>query len=185
MSYADVRWYAVHARPEQGSEERAKLNLDRQGYETFYPFELRMIKRNRREIEVRRPYFPRYLFVGVTPQLSIYPVDNTFGVSTVVRRGYLPFEIPWNVVSALRSRATDEGLMLQPKLPEIPLHRIGEIVRVLNGPFAGFMAEVARVDDCKEIQIFIDLFGRRTLARVNHGDVSAPAASACAVAVAA
>ena len=56
-----ARWYLVHTRP--NSERKAELNLQAQGFATFLPQIEKTIRHARRLKTVRRPLFPRYLFV--------------------------------------------------------------------------------------------------------------------------
>ena len=56
-----ARWYLVHTRP--NSERKAEINLEAQGFKTFLPQIDRTIRHARRLTTVRRPLFPRYLFV--------------------------------------------------------------------------------------------------------------------------
>ena len=56
-----ARWYVVHTRP--NSERKAELNLEAQEFKTFLPQIERTARHARRLTTVRRPLFPRYLFV--------------------------------------------------------------------------------------------------------------------------
>jgi transcriptional antiterminator RfaH len=58
-----VRWYVVHIRAQ--GENRADLNLRRQGFVTYLPRHLRTRRHTRRIETVARPLFPRYLFVAM------------------------------------------------------------------------------------------------------------------------
>lgn len=169
----NLRWYVAFTKPQ--SETRAKLNLERQGYETVCPYEMRSVTRSRKVIRVKRPYFSRYIFVGVSNKLSIYPVRYTFGVSTIVDNGGVPLSIPQNVIDDLKSKTDSTGFFIKPVEPEKPRHRVGEIVKILQGPLEGFLCEIARVDDSEAIQVFIDLFGRRTETTLPVSRVTPPA----------
>ena len=55
------RWYLAHTRP--NNERKAEFNLRAQGFTTFLPQIEKTIRHARRLKTVRRPLFPRYLFV--------------------------------------------------------------------------------------------------------------------------
>ena len=55
------RWYVVHT--QANGEERARANLERQGFEVYLPRYLKHRRHARRTGPVRRPLFPCYLFV--------------------------------------------------------------------------------------------------------------------------
>jgi len=60
---SERRWYVVHTQP--NGEGRADLNLCRQGFATYLPRYARRRRHARRQEVVKRPLFPRYLFVGL------------------------------------------------------------------------------------------------------------------------
>src|SRR5262245_35635693 len=57
------RWYLAHSRP--NNERKAEFNLNVQGFTTFLPQIEKTIRHARRLQAVRRPLFPRYLFVQI------------------------------------------------------------------------------------------------------------------------
>lgn len=177
----NLLWYVAFTKPQ--SEDRARINFERQGYHTVCPYEMRTIMRSRKAITVKRPYFSRYVFVGVPGRLSIYSAKYTFGVSCIVENAGGPLSIPQNVIDDLRKKIDDNGFFIKPQEQDKPRHRVGEIVKILQGPLEGFLCEIARVDDSEAIQVFVDLFGRRTETILPVSRVTPPApASAVAVA---
>ena len=75
------RWYVVHT--QVLGEDRADLNLRRQGFETYLPRYLRTRRHARRVETVARPLFPRYLFVAMDVARDRWrAVQSTFGVAT-------------------------------------------------------------------------------------------------------
>ena len=55
------RWYVVHTQPNR--ENRAAMNLRRQGFSAYLPIFQRTRRHARRTETVSRPLFPRYMFV--------------------------------------------------------------------------------------------------------------------------
>lgn len=160
-------WYAALTKPQM--ERKAAYRLQQQGYWTFYPFE-RVIrfwnrpggKRLRREIDV--PFFSRYIFVCLRyPSESLYQINETAEISTVVSNRGVPLEIPAGVIDELMERTDEKGLVRRAK----PLHwfrgRVGQKVQLIDeAPFYGLIAELASVADLDrkdQIGIFIDFLG--------------------------
>lgn len=169
MNETRPRWYAVLTRPQM--EAKAAYYLSRQNYWTFYPFErvVRFLNRpggKRLRKEIDRPFFSRYIFVCLRrPTESLYDVNETYGVSTVVNINGEPLEIPSQVIDDLMSRTDDRGLVRRAK----PLHwftgKVGDKVQLVDeAPFYGLVVELASLDalDRKdEIGAWIDFLGSR------------------------
>ena len=155
-----IRWYAVHSRPCQ--EGLADTNLRAQGYLTFYPFE--RVRRRRRITGTTRfaiqwvevAHFPRYLFVALRKDgESLYAVNETLGVATVVYAGGEPLEVPHDVMDELTARLGLDGDAGTVK------YAPGQEVRfVEESPLAGLVAAVA-VDKGKAVRLWIDVLGQK------------------------
>src|ERR1700675_4357850 len=96
-----VRWYVVQTQPQ--GEDRADLNLRRQGFVTYLPRHLRARRHARRTETVVRPLSPRYLFVAMDVARDRWrAVQSTFGVSNLVAIGNDPVALPDDVVTEIR-----------------------------------------------------------------------------------
>lgn len=125
-------WYAVQAKPRQ--ELTAEQNLQRQGFVTYLPrICLRKRKRNK-WVDTVEPLFPRYLFIEVDPDKeSLAPVRSTLGVADLVRFGQLLRPVPRTVIDYLKQLDDPDT---QHRHAEDWPHQPGEILQVLEGPFA-------------------------------------------------
>ena len=101
-------WYAIftHARAEQ----KAQFNLERQGFQSFFP-KYRKRRRHARRVEtVSSPLFPRYVFVRL--DLDRQPwrsINSTLGVHGIVCQGEKPAPLPEGIVEELISRQDELG----------------------------------------------------------------------------
>ncbi|MHB2169143.1 transcription termination/antitermination protein NusG [Alsobacter sp. R-9] len=139
-------------------EERARLNLERQGFSPFLPQIDRSVRHARRISTVRSALFPRYLFVsldlGVERWLSI---RGTFGVSSLYMAGGLPAPVPHGVVESLQASLGNTGsINLDSGL------EVGSEVRVLRGPFTDLVGILSRLDDNGRVRVLLDIMGTRT-----------------------
>src|SRR5215475_4211720 len=147
-----ARWYLVHTQP--NNERKAELNLEVQGFATFLPQIERTIRHARRLITVRRPLFPRYLFVrldiGRDRWLS---VNSTIGVSRLVAQEGRPIAVPFGIVENLIAHS-DAGLTrLDHSLAQ------GQRVRILSGPLADFTATIMRLDARHRVDGLLEIMG--------------------------
>ena len=149
-------WYVVQTLAR--SEDRAELNLKRQGFQSYLP-KLRRERRHarRREI-VASPLFPGYLFVEI--DIARQPwrcINGTYGVSHLVCHGNRPSPVPLGVVESLRAREDETGFVtLEPRRFER-----GEALRFVSGAmrdcFGLFEGMAAR----ERVIVLLDLLGRK------------------------
>ena len=78
-------WTVAQLWPEPGAAALAIRNLERQGFDTFYPtFSERKLRRGRaRAIEV--PVFSGYIFVALN-DLRWVPINSTYGINRLLVR---------------------------------------------------------------------------------------------------
>ena len=117
-----LRWYLVHTKPL--SEAIAQTNLERQGYEVYYPRLEQTVRRKNGWRMTIEALFPRYVFLRIdSDRQTLSPVRSTLGVATVVRFGAEFAVVPDRVVCDLRSRAD----------PESGLHRLNGAMKFVRG----------------------------------------------------
>lgn len=155
-----MTWFAVLTKPR--AEATANRFLREIGCETLYLHYRDTVRHARRINEVLKPYFPRYLFASGA---SLYQINNTPGVATMVYFAGEALPVPDPVMDELRSRGDDAGLVdLQPDEREARRrYEKGEIVRINGGPFEGLFGSVG-LDTGKAVQVWIDLFQGRVQA---------------------
>lgn len=164
-------WYAVMTAPR--SEAFADKELRRQGFCTYYP--IHRIRTRRRvpgtPIAAKRfrvewievPKFLRYVFV-LTDESGIYAVNETRGVSTVVRApNGLPLPIRDSEMDRIMREAEDDRPV--DKVTRQALEA-GTLFRIKDGsPLEGLLAQVS-VDTGNKIRAYVEVFGRQTLVDV-------------------
>lgn len=157
------RWYLVQAKA--ASESVAETNLERQGYEVYYPRAIRQRRRRGAQHEGIVALFPRYLFLRLDEgRQALAPVRSTLGVVCVVRFGFSYAVVPDFVIDELRSRAD----------PDTGLHRVGRAavlergmsVQVTAGPFDGFEGVFEREVGAERVVILLNLLGQTARVQV-------------------
>jgi transcriptional antiterminator RfaH len=142
-----ARWYLVHARP--NSERKAELNL---------------------QATVRRPLFPRYLFVRLDlAQDRWFAVNSTVGVSCLFTQQGRPVAVPFGIVETLLAHSDADLTRLDRLLVE------GQRVRIFSGPLADFTATAVRPDARRRVDVLLEIMGAAVSVSVDRRAL-APAA---------
>ena len=156
------RWYIVHTQP--NGEERARHNLERQGFAVYLPKYLKHRRHARRVEHVRRPLFPRYLFVRFDADTAQWrSINGTFGVAHLVSNGNEPIPVSDGIVDAIQARHNaDELVILHTPDSFAP----GQKLEIVDGPFAWHTGLFQRLSDNERVVLLLDLLGRHVTVTV-------------------
>lgn len=158
-------WYVVHSY--SGYENKVCQNLQ-QRIETMDMQDriFRVVVPTEEEVEIRegkkrttrRRVFPGYILVHmILTDESWYVVRNTPGVTGFVGSGTKPVPLTHDEVSKILERMEAE----QPRIKVS--FRLGETVRIVEGPFADFMAVVDEIyPERGKVRVLVSFFGRET-----------------------
>ncbi len=149
-------WYV--AQTQANAEERARVNLERQGFPTYLPRYRRERRHARRREVVRAPLFPGYIFVELDLMSAPWrSINGTLGVIRLICHGERPAALPEGVVEALTARENEEGLVvLQPRS-----FRKGEALRIVSGALADCFGFFEKMADRDRVILLLDLLGRK------------------------
>ena len=157
-------WFAVCCKPRQ--ELVAQENLMRQGFHVYLP-RIQLKRRRRGQwAEVIEALFPRYIFIRAdTDKQSIASVRSTRGAIGLVRFGGQPAVVADEVMDALIQREDADTSLHQDSRP---LFRVGEPVRLIEGPLAGMEGVFVQEDGEKRVVVLMELLGKANRIRVNR-----------------
>lgn len=163
-------WYVVHTY--SGHENKVKVNIEKlvenRGMQdlilsvTVPTEDVVEIKSGQRKIKTRK-MFPGYVLVKmIVTNESWYLVRNTQGVTGFVGHGSEPVPL---TIEEVRRMGIEKIT--------IDLHvKAGDSVKVINGPFEGFMGAVSDIDPEKQtMRVLINMFGRDTLVELEYAQV--------------
>jgi len=157
-------WFLVQHKP--NSVRIAERNLLRQGITVFLPMEKASVRRGTRFVEIDRPLFAGYLFVGVDREAAPWrAISSTVGVTRVVSFGRDPAQVPSLLIEGLRARCDESGHLAAPRLSA------GQVVEVMSGPFADFIATVDRIAPDRRVWVLMDVMGGRTSVSLSEDQV--------------
>ncbi len=158
-------WYVIHTYA--GYEKRVKTNLERRVdsmdmkdmiFRIMVPTEKEITSRGGQKRTVEKKVFPGYVLVEmVMNDDSWYVVRNTPGVTGFVGPGSKPIPLSEKeITQILRSVGVVEGK------PRIDFD-IGQVVRVVSGPFKNFEGKVEEINREKgTVKVSVSMFGRET-----------------------
>ncbi len=126
------RWYLVKTKPRE--EERVLRYLRFANYNYMFPTYWKTVLFGRKR--EKKPLFPGYVFVCLQLKRDYHKIRYTRGVSGFVKFGGLPVPIHERIIESLRERTREDGTV---KMISRPLRK-GEVVKIAEGPFAGFEA---------------------------------------------
>jgi transcriptional antiterminator NusG len=161
------KWYVVHTY--SGHENKVKMALDKtvktQGLEerifrVVIPTENVTEMRNGKRTVTTKKFFPSYILVEMDlNDEMLHVINNTPGVSRMVGVGGHPTALRDEEVERVLE-AIDTG-KARPT-PEIPF-KMGEHVRVIDGPFTDFTGVVDDVNPERgKLKVMVSIFGRPT-----------------------
>lgn len=128
-------WYLIQTKPK--SEQLAKENLERQGFETYLPLILGRKKKRGKSVKCIQPMFPRYMFIYLSQETDDWgPIRSTLGVSTLVKFGMIPARVPDKLIKALKDNEGEEGVYEVESKSMAP----GDRLLIVEGPFEGYEA---------------------------------------------
>jgi transcriptional antiterminator RfaH len=150
------RWFVVHTHAH--AEELAKRNLERQGFHTYLPVYIRRRRHARRVTRVRRPLFPRYLFVAMDIEQTRWrAIQSTIGVVQLVCFGTRPAPMPEGVVEAITERENSEGVVDTENVKSL---KPGDKVQILAGALMDRIGMLLNLTDDERVVVMLDLLGR-------------------------
>ncbi len=161
----EKNWYVIHTY--SGYENKVKANLEKRVesmnmedkiFRVLVPMEDEMEFKNGKRKLVKKKIFPGYVLVEMLmTDDSWYVVRNTPGVTGFVGTGSKPIPLRQTEVGdILRQMGLEEA---KPKI----IFSLGEMVRVIDGPFQNFEGIIGEIyPDKGKVKVLISMFGRET-----------------------
>jgi len=178
MEEITKEWYVVNTYA--GHENRVKENLFRRVetmgieenlFRILVAEEAEIEFKNGKKVEKMKNLYPGYLFVEmIMTDEAWYIVRNTPGVTGFIGSsggGAKPFPVsPEEIESILqRMGMSDHKVVID--------FKVGDRVRILNGPFSGIEGTVDSLnDDSQSAMILTILFGRETPTEIAYIDLA-------------
>ena len=155
-------WFVLQLKP--NSHNKAKFNLDRQGFKTFSPMQKITKRKSTKFIEELIPLFPGYMFVSFDPLEPFWQkLNSTIGVSKLLTCNGKPQEVPIDLINAIKLRCDgNDNFFMQKKLS------VGDSIVLMSGPFSNFIATIERTDKGRKSWALLDILGRKAKFKLNY-----------------
>jgi transcriptional antiterminator NusG len=161
------RWYVVHTY--SGHENKVKMVLEKavksQGLEesiqrVVIPTENVTEMKNGKRTVTTRKFFPSYILVEMEMNDdTLHVINNTPGVSRIVGVGAQPTPLREDEVGRILDAMDTHKAKPTPEIP----FKLGEHVRVVDGPFTDFTGVVDEVNaERGKLKVMVSIFGRPT-----------------------
>jgi len=158
-------WYVIHCY--SGYENKVRHNLEQRietmgmkdkVFDVVVPTQEEIEVRDGKRRTVERHIFPGYVLVNMAlSEESWFVVRNTPGVTGFVGMGNMPTPLrPEEVAQILKRMEADA--------PTVKVtYKVGERVRIVDGPFNDFRGVVAEIDmERTKVRVMVSFFGRET-----------------------
>ena len=161
-------WFAVNTQPHQ--EDRAEINLKRQGYDAYLPVRRKTRRHARRVDVVRAALFPSYIFVNLdTEQQGWSAINSTFGVRRLISQNGRPAALPDGFVENLQDMVDEDGFIVE----NVEKFKVGDKLKILSGPFADTIGTLLNLPDRDRIAMLLSVLGRDVQVLVSRNIVAA------------
>lgn len=173
------KWYVVRAVSGQENKIKsyietdiARLGLSDYVEEVLVPTEKVIQIRNGKKINKERNYFPGYIMIkanlsGEVPHI-IRSITNVIGFLGETKGGD---PVPLRASEVNRMLGKVDELSVQTENVVIP-YKIGETVKVIDGPFNGFNGNIEKVNEEKrKLEVMVKIFGRKTPLELSYMQV--------------
>jgi transcriptional antiterminator NusG len=158
-------WYVIHCY--SGYENKVRHNLEQRietmgmkdkVFDVVVPTQEEIEVRDGKRRTVERHIFPGYVLVNMLlSEESWFVVRNTPGVTGFVGMGNLPTPLRPEEVSQILKRMEAEAPMVKVTF------KVGERVRIVDGPFNDFRGVVSEIDmERTKVRVLVSFFGRET-----------------------
>ena len=158
-------WYVIHCY--SGYENKVRYNLEQRIetmgmkdkiFDVVIPTQEEIEVKEGKRRTVERHVFPGYVLVNmILTEESWYVVRNTPGVTGFVGMGNDPTPLRPDEVSQILRRMEAEAPLVKVTF------KVGERVRIVDGPFNDFRGTVAEIDmERTKVRVMVNFFGRET-----------------------
>ncbi len=162
---SERQWYVVHCysgyenKVRHAIEQRIEtMGMRDKIFDVIVPTEEEIEVKDGKRRTVERRVFPGYILVQMKmDEDSWYVVRNTPGVTGFVGMGNEPTPLRPEEVKAILDRMEQEVPVVKANF------KVGQKVRIIDGPFNDFIGSVAAIDmDKSKVRVMVNFFGRDT-----------------------
>ena len=161
-----IIWVLVYTKAKE--EEKANINLQRQGFKTFLP----LINHSNKNSESKSlvPLFPRYIFAQINLDSDNWTlIKSSYGVCHIVMFSDKFTSIPNYIIEAIQDRLDEAGLFKEDVT--IVDYQKGDPVAIKEGRFAGIDAIFLSKKSKDRVRLLLKLLNTSVVAEITSSDL--------------
>ena len=160
-----ARWYVVHTYSGHENKVATALkqrveSMELQDYilEVLIPTQNKIKISKGKKLEQTEKIFPGYILIKMIMNDKAWlTVRTTSGITSFIGIGSKPTPISDKEVEAIQKFMKQDAPKYQATF------RVGEGVKIVEGPFADFLGNVESIDEAKgKVKVLVSIFGRET-----------------------
>jgi transcription termination/antitermination protein NusG len=172
------KWFAIHTYA--GHENKVRANLERaiqyaklqdRFGEILIATEDFTVMKDRKKVVSRRKTFPSYVLVEMELDTETQAlVTGVPGVTHFLGDERNPTPLGESEISRIRGQGVVEKGKVTTEVP----FKVGESVKVIDGPFSDFVGQVDEINlDRGKVRVMVSIFGRPTPVELDFSQVQA------------
>ena len=150
-------WHALYVRSR--TEKKVLSQLEDNGFQAYLPLVTQVKKWSDRKKKVEEPLFKSYVFV-YSNEKEYIPILNVYGVVRFVSFERKAVVVPENQILAIKKFVDDYEKGEEYKLMNNEDLKVGQMVRIINGPFKGLIGRLETIHNKRHLVIFIEAVGQ-------------------------
>ena len=167
MKKNDFNWYLVFTKPRE--EEKAKINLENQGFKSFMP-KISLVGEGEELSSKVELMFPRYIFTKLKKENTNWiKINSTYGVSKVVSYGGKPAYIPESLVDDLKAKCGEGGIFEQKKI--FTNYEKGDQIFIKDGIFKGKDAIFLSYKGKDRVRVLLEVISQSSVADISSSHI--------------
>lgn len=163
---ATRNWYLIYTKPR--AEKLAQENLQRQEFNTYLPLIVESHRHRGKYVHIVGPMFPRYLFIQLNCTTDNWaPIRSTLGVSSIVRFGTYPMQVPETLLESLKEHEDENGLQSFSEKE----FKTGDRIRIIDGAMTGLEGVYESKTSKERVIVLLNIAGQHTRVSMTRHDL--------------
>lgn len=150
-------WHALYVKSR--TEKKVLSQLEDNGFQAYLPLVTQVKKWSDRKKKVEEPLFKSYVFV-YSNEKEYIPILNIYGVVRFVSFERKAVVVPENQILAIKKFVNDYEKGEEYKLMNTEDLKVGQMVRIINGPCKGLTGRLETIRNKRHLIVFIEVVGQ-------------------------
>lgn len=150
-------WHALYVKSR--AEKKVLSQLEDNGFQAYLPLITQVKQWSDRKKKVEEPLFKSYVFV-YSNEREYIPILSVYGVVRFVSFERKAVVVPENQILAIKKFVNDYEKGEEYKLMNNEDLKVGQMVRIINGPLKGLTGRLETIRNKRHLIVFIEVVGQ-------------------------